>query len=77
MLRFKLKQYMNAKHFRRVLTMTIYEFDVNARINESDKVTTVRDLLSSDKSDKKPWNKFGYAKRFQLFSLSLTSSNMI
>ena len=55
----------------------ICEFDVNAKINESDKITTVRDLLSSDKSDKKPWNKFGYAKRFQVFSLSLTSSNMI
>ena len=55
----------------------ISEFDVNAKINESDKVTTVRDLLSSDKSDKKPWNKFGCAKRFQVFTLSLTSSNMI
>ena len=54
----------------------ICEFDVNAKINESDKVTTVRDL-SSGKSDKKPWNKFGYAKRFQVFSLSLTSSSMI
>ena len=54
----------------------VCEFDVNAKINESEKVT-VRDLLSSDKSDKKPWNKFGYAKRFQVFSLSLTSSNII
>ena len=55
----------------------ICEFYVNAKINKSVKVTKVRDLLSSDKSDKKPWNKFGYAKRFQVFSLSLTSSNMI